>query len=366
MRVSITTDPHARTLTITVTDADWEQTQQRSFYRGEQAVQGIVTAVGRELVPEWLQGKNKAEPTLEDEGQRWYRKAASAGPYHTLYGEVTVERHLYQPSAGGDTRCPLEEEGQLRFASATPLRAEVLSFKVSALTPNEVAQDLANQGLRLSPSFIQQTAQRGGQLAVHKRPRWTVRSPEPERPVRTIATGLAGTTVPLWEEHSKEARCGTIALYDRQGQRLATESLGTMPESGKARVPERFTTRGAQVQARYPRARHVVLSAGATWNGPLLEAQYPDAIGILAFWHAAQHLAQAADASFGAAPSAEKTAWLERWRTTLRDEPNGVARVIRTLIYYRDSAALSTAAQTAVATHLHYFRHHADRMQYAV
>jgi hypothetical protein len=48
MRVSITTDPHARTLTITVTDAEWEQTQQRSFYQGEQAVQRIVTAVGRE------------------------------------------------------------------------------------------------------------------------------------------------------------------------------------------------------------------------------------------------------------------------------------------------------------------------------
>jgi hypothetical protein len=46
MRVSITTDPHAKTLTITVTDAAWEQLQQRSFYQGEQAVQQIVTAVG--------------------------------------------------------------------------------------------------------------------------------------------------------------------------------------------------------------------------------------------------------------------------------------------------------------------------------
>jgi hypothetical protein len=365
MRVSITTDPRARTLTITVTDAEWEQVQQRSFYQGEQAVQRIVTAVGRELVQELLQSKSKAEPTLEDEGQRWYRKAASAGHYHTLYGEVTVERHLYQTSTGGETRCPLEEECQLRFASATPLLAEVLSFKVSALTPHEVAQDLAKQGLRLSPSFIQQTAQRVGQLAVHKRAGWAVRGPEPERPVRTIATGLDGTTVPLWEEHYKEAMCGTIALYDSKGQRLTTEYLGTMPESGKACFTERFTTRVAQVKAQYPRARHVVLSDGATWNWQLLEAQYPDAIGILDFWHAAQHLAEAADAIFGTAPSAEKTAWFERWRTTLREEPNGVARVIRTLIYYRNSAALSAAAQKAVATHLHYFRQHADRMQYA-
>src|SRR5215471_15238682 len=123
MQVSLTTDPHARTLTITVTDAAWEQTQQRSFYQGEQAVQRIVTAVGRELVQELLQSKEVAERILEHEGQRWYRKEAAAGHYHTLYGEVTVERHLYQTSAGGETRCPLEEAWQLRIAAATPLLA---------------------------------------------------------------------------------------------------------------------------------------------------------------------------------------------------------------------------------------------------
>jgi hypothetical protein len=365
MQVSITTVPHARTMTITVTETDWEKTQQRSFYHGEQAVQQLVTTIGRALVQELLQNKGAAEPTLEEDGQRWYRKAASIGHYLTLYGEVAVERPLYQTSTGGETRCPLEEECQLSFASATPLLAEVLSFKVSAMTPNDVAQDLLKQGLVLSPSFIQHTAQRVGQLAVQKRRRWDVRSPEPERRVRTIATGLDGTTVPLWEEHYKEAMCGTIALYDGKGQRLATQYLGAMPESGKGQFVERFTRGVAQVKARYPRARHVVLSDGATWNWQLLEAHYPDAIGILDFWHAAQHLAEAADAIFGSTPSAEKTAWFERWRTTLRDEPNGVAGVIRTLIYYRNSATLNAATQTVVATHLHYFREHAEHMQYA-
>ncbi len=124
--------------------------------------------VGRALVQELLQSKSQGEPILERDGQRWYRKAASTGHYHTLYGEVTVERHLYQTSTGGETPCPLEEECHLSFASATPLLAEVLSFKVSAMTPHEVAQDLTKQRLLLSPSFIQQTAQRVGQLAVQK------------------------------------------------------------------------------------------------------------------------------------------------------------------------------------------------------
>jgi hypothetical protein len=365
MRVSITSDPHARAMTITVTEADWEKMQGSRLYEGEQAVQQLVTAIGRELVRQLLDHKGVTEPILEEDGQRWYRKEASIGHYHTLYGEVAVERHLYQRSAGGETRCPLEEACQLSFASATPLLAEVLSFKVSAMTPNDVAQDLAKQGLVLSPSFIQHTAQRVGQIAVQKSTQWAVRSPEPERPVRTIATGLDGTTVPLWEEHYKEAMCGTIALYDAKGRRQATRYLGAMPESGKGQFVERFTTQVAQVKARYPRARHVVLSDGATWNWQLIAAQYPDAIGILDFWHAAQHLAEAADAIFGPTPSAEKTAWFERWRTTLRDEPHGVAGVIRTLIYYRNCATLSAVARQGVATHLHYFRHHAEHMHYA-
>ena len=88
MQVSITTDSQAKTMTISVTEADWEQTQQRSFYQGEQAVQRLVATIGRALMWELLQNKGGAEPTLEENGQRWYRKEASLGHYHTLYGEV--------------------------------------------------------------------------------------------------------------------------------------------------------------------------------------------------------------------------------------------------------------------------------------
>ena len=49
-----------------------------------------------------------------------------------------------------------------------------------------------------------------------------------------IATGVDGTTLPLVGEAYKEAMCGTIALYDKAGQRLTTEYLGTLPEAGKA------------------------------------------------------------------------------------------------------------------------------------
>ena len=47
MQVSITTDPQAGTMTITVTETDWEKTQQRSFSHGAQAVQQLVSTIER-------------------------------------------------------------------------------------------------------------------------------------------------------------------------------------------------------------------------------------------------------------------------------------------------------------------------------
>jgi len=79
-------------MTITVTGTNWEQMQQGSFYHSEQAVQQLVTTIGRALMRELLQSKSVAEPTLEREGQHWYRKEASIGHYHTLYGKVSGER----------------------------------------------------------------------------------------------------------------------------------------------------------------------------------------------------------------------------------------------------------------------------------
>jgi hypothetical protein len=181
-----------------------------------------------------------------------------------------------------------------------------------------------------------------------------------------VATGLDGTTLPLVGEADKEAMCGTIALYDDTGARLTTEYLGAPPEAGRATFTALFTTRVSAVLTRYPQALHVVLADGAIWNWQLLEAQYPDAVGVLDFYHAAQHLAAVADLLFGSAPSTQKTAWYERWRTALRDELDGVAKVIRTLIYHRNRVPLSQTSAQALDTELQYFRRNADKMRYAL
>lgn len=366
MQVTITAELEAKQLTLTITDVDWEALHQGNFYAAEQALRQLLLLSGQALTRQLLARHDCAEPTLEHNGQTWYRKAPSAGHYQTPYGEVSLWRHTYQTSAGGATYCPLEAACRLNFGTATPLLAEVLSCKVAALTPREVQQDLATaHGLALSASFIAQTAQIVGQIAVEKATRWELSAAAPEAAVAIIATGVDGTTLPLVGEDYKEAMCGTLAFYDTYGQRLSTEYLGALPETGKASFTRHFTTRVAAVLAQHPEALHVCLGDGARWNWQLFETHYPEAIWILDFYHAAQHLAQAAELIFGTAPSAEKTTWYETWRTRLREEAGGVASLIRSLFYYRNRRSCRAVVARQLDAEINYFRTHADKMQYA-
>jgi hypothetical protein len=364
MKISMSTNPGANELTLTIGDVNWEEIQHAPFYEGECRVRVLLQLLGQALIAHLLQSKDVSTPRLELAGHSYYRKEASAGHYQTLYGEVVVSRHLYQTSAGGETICPLEINCQMSFGSATPLLAEVISFKLAGQTAGEAEQDLLkSQGLVLSDTYLRQVAHQVGQLALDKRPAWHLQSPAPAAPVAIIATGLDGTTLPLVGEDYKEAMCGTIALYDAAGARLHTEYLGTMPEAGKGTFQESFTTRVAQVTARYPDALHVCLGDGAQWNWEFFHTHYPEAVWVLDFYHAATHLHAAAEAIFGA--SAEAVAYYDRWRITLLEESNGVAALLRSLLYYRNRADCPVSTQRALDTELHYFRAHVERMQYA-
>jgi hypothetical protein len=352
-------------VTITLEGLNWEACTQASFYRGEVQVRDALQVIGQAFTRELLRSKAVTSPRLEQEGQTYYRKAATPGQYQTPYGEVVIERHLYQSSAGGRTICPLEQQCQLRFGSATPRLAELVSFKLASQTAREVEQDLATcQGLRLSDTYLRELSEEVGQRALERVGGWHFDGPPLTTPVATMATGVDGTTMPIVGEAYKETMCGTIALYAADGTRLHTEYLGTMPEAGKATFVARVTARMAQVRARYPRARHVCLGDGAPWNWDFFATHYPAALWVLDFYHAATHLHTVAALLFGKG-TAEAEAYYERWRTTLLEEPDGVTALLRSLIYYRNRTALTSRAARAVETELNYFRRHTAEMQYA-
>jgi hypothetical protein len=252
----------------------------------------------------------------------------------------------------------------LSFGAATPLLAAVVSFKLASAPAGEVAQDLAKSpGVVLSATYLHHLAQQVGQIAVEKHAAWHLEAAAAPAPVALIATGVDGPTMPVVSEAYQEAMCGTIALYAKAGERLHTEYLGTMPEAGKATFAQQFTTRAARVKARYPNALHVCLGDGAQWNWDFLATHYPEAVWVLDFSHAATPLHTAAEALFNKGLQAE--AYYERGRTALLEDADGVASLLRSLLYSRTQSPLSAKAQRALAIELNYFRQHVELMQYA-
>src|SRR5712692_2769736 len=123
MDVSIRTDKEANRLTIEITGVDWEDCKQRAFYQGELQVQELVAEVGKELTKDLLASNEESRLRIEAGGETYYRKGTPCvGHYKSLYGDIELERYLYQTEHGGETVCPMEIYSQIgRFGSATPL-----------------------------------------------------------------------------------------------------------------------------------------------------------------------------------------------------------------------------------------------------
>lgn len=95
-------------------------------------------------------------------------------------------------------------------------------------------------------------------------------------------------------------------------------------------------------------------------NWSYLGAVLPQGIEIIDFYHACEHLKAAFDAAYGENSSRSK-AQFEKYRHLLRDEHDGVEKVIRALCHLRDTHP----RKRKLSTELAYFRRHRHRMRFA-
>lgn len=103
---------------------------------------------------------------------------------------------------------------------------------------------------------------------------------------------------------------------------------------------------------------------GAEWQQTFLDVHRPDAVRILDFPHGLEHLAAAAQASFGAG-SAEASAWLEAQAHELKHgDPDRVLAALRALPTAQ--ATDPTAAEAAREGTLHYLEKRREQIRYAL
>jgi hypothetical protein len=351
----------------------------------ERELHEYVVEVEREELAEELARLDVDLPAVTVEGKVYRQVVRCEETYTSAAGPVRVMRSLYRRSGEGErTVCPLELRAGIVEGRWTPLAARQAAFVVAHLTPQE-GEDLFRELGNMTPSKSSLD-----RLPKQLNERWEAERERFEAALRreetvppeavTVAVSLDGVMVPMKDgartqkrqeaqeqgKHTcgpagyQEVGCGTLSFYNEEGERLSTVRLARMPEQHKATLKDTLGQELAAVLGQRPDLTLVKLADGAKDNWSYLGAVLPQGIETLDFYHACEHLKAAFDAAYGE-NSLRSKAQFEKYRHLLRDEEEGVEKVIRALAHLRDTHP----RKKKLSTELAYFRRYRHRMRYA-
>lgn len=349
----------------------------------ERELHEYVVAVEQEVLAEELARLDVDLPAVTIEGEVYRQVVRCEETYTSAAGPVRVMRSLYRRFGEGErTVCPLELRAGIVEGRWTPLAARQAAFVVAHLTPQE-GEDLFRELGNMAPSkssLDRLPKQLSGHWeAERERFEAALRAEEAVPPEAvTVAISLDGVMVPMKEgaraqkredakeqgKHTcgpagyQEVGCATLSFYDAVGERLSSVRMARMPEKHKATLKD--SEEVAMVFGQRPDLTLVKLADGAKDNWSYLGAVLPKGIELIDFYHACEHLKVAFDAAYGENNSQCK-AQFEKYRHLLRDEEEGVEKVIRALGHLRDTHP----RKKKLATELAYFRCYRHRMRYA-
>jgi hypothetical protein len=293
-------------------------------------------------------------------GQKHYRKFLTLGRYLTLLGEISIKRGIYQSNRESRSICPLETKLKFINDYVSFAAAEYICYNLASMTLREFIRHCQKWTL-MKPSegtvkrvleYVGDFLQTSGYLdnvdhgqALSKQ-------------AVTLAMSLDSTSVLVREQGWKHATAATVSTYDAKGKRLDTVYIGRMPEKGKIQA-KRLLEKEVESIARDHKFKHTVCIAdGARDLWLFFRRKYPDAIHVVDFFHVCEHLSKLSGLLFKDPSDAQ--AWFKKQRTTLKEEPDGAAKVIRAVRYRRSK----TKENPDIETELKYLQRNRRRMDY--
>lgn len=280
----------------------------RSMLASENAIQDALNEAGTVATGELLKKFDTDGSNLVMGSVKMTSMGQVPKYYQTPYGEIQIERHVYQTSKGGATFCPLERDARIILTS-TPRFASQVSHKMSEMSAIHVVEDLGiSHNRRVSKNVVQRLADAVSAVVQIKEESWSYHVPEiKESAIKTIGIGLDGTCMLMCEGGYRQAMVGTIALYNSDGERQYTTYVAAAPEYGKEKFKDRLTREIEKTKALYPSALRIGIADGAHDNWEFLEKHTDKQ--TLDFYHATEYLTDVADQIF--TNSVQRKLWLD-------------------------------------------------------
>lgn len=359
-------------------DADFEEFERELRLR--------VSACEAELVGEQLRRYDVDQDEIRIKGDVFRRKAKNTKTYTCVAGDLSLERHIYVPREGGKAVCPLELRAGVVESRWTPRAARLMAHAVGNAPPNEAALLFKEiGGMTPSPSSLDRLPKQLSEKWEKHRELFETTLREQEEIATesaTVAISIDGVYVPVKPEYasdrrrpgtakskgpanSREVECGTVSLYDEGGERLETTRYGRSPERNKITLKSQVEAELESILSARPDLCVVALADGAKENweyfNDLSNSLGIEFIEVIDFFHVCQRIKIALDAYHGD-ESPESNGYFQQFKVWLKEDEDGVDRVIRSLKYRRDQS--SGWRHKRIHEQLRYFRRYRTRMRY--
>jgi hypothetical protein len=357
--------------------ADFERELHQRFLEAERDI----------IADEMVRFDTEADAVLI-EGKVHRRVLRQKQTYETSVGEVVVERTLYKDRTDAEGRCVSPMELSLGIVGDfwTPRAAQQALWVVTQMTPQKGAELFERAGnMTPSKSSLQRLPSRVAEA-------WNASRDSFERALRdglvipegtvSIAVSLDGVLAPIDGGNSpteirsqaasdgrlckgpagyREVGCATVSFCDEKGDLLGAVRMARAPESKKATLKDMLAAEVAAIVGARPELKLVKVADGAADNWEFLaSSKLPEGEEVVDFFHATEHLHAAIAAAYG--DSTRETQYrFESLRETLRDDEQGVEKVIRAIKHLAQKHSRSDALRQALG----YFRKHRKRMRYA-
>ena len=364
------------------------KTGPRAFADFERELHERLMQFEREVVAKEMASLDVDAPAVVIAGKVHRRVLRQTQTYMTAAGEVQVERTLYKDRTDQEGRCvsPMELTLGMIGDFWTPRAAQQALWVVTQMTPKK-AEELFERMGNMDPS--KSSLDRLPKLLSE---RWEEDRESFERALReglqipegtvSITVSLDGVLAPVDGGNSptrvradaaaegrmskgpagyREAGCATLSFCDAKGDLLGAIRMARAPESKKATLKRMLSAEVSAVLRAQPELKLMKLADGALDNWAYLssDALPPGEEGI-DFFHATEHLHAAIAAAYGDATHETQFRYATL-RDTLRDESDGVDKVVRALKHL----ATKFPQRKTIATELAYFRKNKRRMRYA-
>ncbi len=332
----------------------------KSMIKTEESIRQALNDCGNEITKEVLSDFDTNGSSIKVKGKTYSSKGKVPKKYQTPYGEANIDRYVYQSANGGKTYCPLEKNARI-IVGTTPMFAKQVSSKYSDLSAKRVQIDLENNHARhISREYIRQISEAVGLFIDSKVDKWSYAPPIESQYVKTVGIGLDGTCMYLSQDGWRLAMVGTIALYDKNCERLHTQYVASSPEYGKEKFYKLLKSNIEGIKKYYPSATYTGVADGAADNWTFLEKHTSNQ--TLDFFHASEYIGNVGKVVVR--KKEKRKSWFEKCCHTLKHEKNGAVEVLNKLKEY-SKKEYGSKNNKVVETAVTYFENHIHQMNYS-